>query len=478
MATTGERRRGSSSLPAAKSGKGGPSPVYLGVLWGYPFSLVRRLALVFICVLAFCFAGAYILSQPTQPLGILVHLAPVALAILLALYVAELVCVTERPLPPLTVEALFWAIATACIVMGLGYAIVPTYAPSSVLACAAPVVAALAVYVRRKWMETRGAEEERVRTVIFAGTREEAARGMANLADATGVYIHSVLLPKSVRNRSPMAGLPVRTPEEAIRHLRDEEVRLVLVAKASPDALGPLLAACAGAGCVVEKVDELVAKSQGRINLDAADDIRVLNRLSTRANRFPIQRLLDLLLVLLAVPIAFVPALLAMIAIKLTSRGPILFKQKRVGRWGREFTMLKFRTMRVDAERDTGPVWAKVDDPRVTPVGGLLRRTRIDELPQLLNVFAGRMSLVGPRPERRFFVDSLREQVPLYDARHAVRPGITGWAQIRVAYGANVEDARNKLTYELFYIFNRSLTFYFTVLLETVKVLLFRRGGR
>ena len=113
MATTGARRQGSSSL-ASRSAKGSPSPVHLGVLWGYPFSLVRRLALVFLCLLALCFAGAYVLSQPTEPLGILIHLLPIALAILLALYVSELVGVTERPLPPLSVEAMFWAIATAC----------------------------------------------------------------------------------------------------------------------------------------------------------------------------------------------------------------------------------------------------------------------------------------------------------------------------------------------------------------------------
>jgi exopolysaccharide biosynthesis polyprenyl glycosylphosphotransferase len=476
MATTGARQQSSPSLEGG--GKRGPSPVYLDVLWGYPFTLVRRLLIVFVCVLAFCFAGAYILAQPSDPLFILLHLVPVALAILLALYVAELIGVTERPLPPLTVEALFWAIATACIVMGLGYAVVPTYAPSTALACAAPVVAALAVYVRRKWQEIKGASEDIVPAVVFAGAREEAARGLAELADNPCVVVRSVLLPRAVASRSAMAGLPVRTPEEAVRHMRSEGIRLLLVSEVPPEELRPVLSTCTGLGCVIETVDDLVARTQGRLNLTGNDDIRLLNLISTQAHRFPTQRLLDLALVLVQLPIAITLGILCAIAVKLTSRGPILFSQPRVGRWGHEFTVRKFRTMVADAEKETGPVWAQENDPRITPVGRVLRRVRLDELPQIWNVLKGEMSLVGPRPERRFFVDSLREKIPLYDSRHAVRPGLTGWAQVRCSYGASEDDARMKLSYELFYIVNRSLTFYVTILLETVKVLIFRRGGR
>ncbi|MFI5401476.1 MAG: sugar transferase [Planctomycetota bacterium] len=439
---------------------------------------MRRLLIVFVCVLAICFAAAYILSQPPNPLEILLHLVPVALAILLALYVAELIGVTERPLPPLGLEALFWAIATACIVMGLGYAVVPTYEPSTLLACAAPVVAALAVYTRRKWREIQGAREDVVPAAVFAGVREEATRGLAELADNPCVVVRSVLLPRAVANRAPMAGLPVRTPEEAVRHMRGDGIRLVLVSNVPPEELRPVLSTCTGLGCVVETVDDLVARTQGRLNLTGNDDIRLLNLLSTQAHRFPTQRLLDLVLVALQLPVAIPLAILCAIAVKLTSKGPVLFSQPRVGRWGHEFPVRKFRTMVADAEKHTGPVWAQKDDPRITRVGRILRRTRLDELPQLWNVLKGEMSLVGPRPERRFFVDSLREKIPLYDSRHSVRPGLTGWAQVRVAYGASDEDARVKLSYELFYIFNRSLTFYFTILLETVKVLIFRRGGR
>ncbi|HEX5136321.1 MAG TPA: exopolysaccharide biosynthesis polyprenyl glycosylphosphotransferase [Planctomycetota bacterium] len=476
MATTGARRQ--SSAASLAGGKGGPSPVYLDVLWGYPFSLVRRLLIVFVCVLVSCFVGAYILAQPPDPLEILLHLVPVALAILISLYVAELIGVTERPLPPLGIEALFWAIATACISMGLGYAVVPTYAPSTTLACAAPVVSAVAVYVRRKWQEINGAREDIVPAVVFAGTREEAARGLAELADNPCVVVRSVLLPRQIANRTAMAGLPVRTPEEAMRHLREDGIRLVLVNAVPAEDLRPVLSTCTGLGCVVEQVDDLVARTQGRLNLTANDDIRLLNLLSTQAHRFPTQRVLDLLLVLVQLPVAVPVGMLCAIAVKLSSRGPVLYRQPRVGRWGHEFTIAKFRTMVADAEKMTGPVWAAEDDPRITTVGRFLRRTRLDEIPQLWNVIRGDMSLVGPRPERRFFVDSLREKIPLYDSRHAVRPGLTGWAQVRHAYAASDDDARMKLSYELFFVLNRSLTFYLTILMETVKVLIFQRGGR
>jgi lipopolysaccharide/colanic/teichoic acid biosynthesis glycosyltransferase len=239
-----------------------------------------------------------------------------------------------------------------------------------------------------------------------------------------------------------------------------------------------VLPACTGLGCVVERVDDLVARTQGRLNLTGNDDIRLLNLLSTQAHRFAAQRLLDLMLVLVQLPVAIPLGLCCALAVKLSSRGPVLYRQERVGLWGREFTIAKFRTMVKDAEKMTGPVWASEDDPRITRVGRFLRRTRLDELPQLWNVIKGDMALVGPRPERRFFVESLREKIPLYDSRHSVRPGLTGWAQVRHAYAASDDDARTKLSYELFYILNRSLTFYLTILMETVKVLVFQRGGR
>ena len=178
------------------------------------------------------------------------------------------------------------------------------------------------------------------------------------------------------------------------------------------------------------------------------------------------------ILLLLTSPIL----LLAAIAVKLSSKGPIVFRQERVGQNGRIFELLKFRSMRADAEASSGPVWAALDDPRVTRVGRILRKTRIDELPQLWNVLRGDMHFVGPRPERPVFVQELREKIPYYGLRHIVKPGITGWAQINYGYGRTEEDTVEKLQYDLFYIKNLSVLLDCLIMLETVKAVAKGKG--
>jgi sugar transferase (PEP-CTERM system associated) len=175
-----------------------------------------------------------------------------------------------------------------------------------------------------------------------------------------------------------------------------------------------------------------------------------------------------------ALPVMGVIAL----AIKLESEGPALFRQERVGENGRIFVLNKFRSMYIDAERSSGAVWAVRGDPRVTRVGRILRTTRLDELPQLINVLLGDMSFIGPRPERPEFVRTLQQQIPFYMERLSVKPGITGWAQVRHHYAASVEDTLEKLQYDLYYIKNLSLFLDFVILLSTVQVVLFGRGAR
>lgn len=170
--------------------------------------------------------------------------------------------------------------------------------------------------------------------------------------------------------------------------------------------------------------------------------------------------------------------LLIALLIKLDSKGPALYKQTRVGKNGQSFEIMKFRSMRVDAEALSGPMWAAEKDPRITRMGRILRKLRLDELPQLINVFRGEMSFVGPRPERPHFVEQLGKQIPFYDLRHAVRPGITGWAQVSLKYSATVEDSQEKLEYDLFYIKNFSLPFDFLILFQTIKIVMFGRGAR
>jgi sugar transferase (PEP-CTERM system associated) len=178
-------------------------------------------------------------------------------------------------------------------------------------------------------------------------------------------------------------------------------------------------------------------------------------------------------LLLLASPIMLATAVL----IRLDSRGPVLYSQERTGLGGRPFQCIKFRSMRTDAEKDGVARWATKNDSRITRIGAFIRKTRIDELPQLFSVLRGEMSMVGPRPERPSFVAQLREQIPYYDLRHTVKPGLTGWAQVRFSYGASLEDARRKHQFDLYYVKNNSLLLDLQVLIETVSVVLFREGA-
>jgi sugar transferase (PEP-CTERM system associated) len=175
----------------------------------------------------------------------------------------------------------------------------------------------------------------------------------------------------------------------------------------------------------------------------------------------------------LSLPLVGITAIL----IKLDSRGPIFYKQERVGKNGRTFTLTKFRSMNVDAEQD-GPVWASKHDARTTRVGRVIRKVRIDEIPQFWNILKGEMSFVGPRPERPHFVAQLAEEIPFYEQRHLIAPGLTGWAQIKYPYGASMEDARQKLQYDLFYIKNKGLVLDAVIIFETIKIILFGRGAQ
>jgi sugar transferase (PEP-CTERM system associated) len=193
--------------------------------------------------------------------------------------------------------------------------------------------------------------------------------------------------------------------------------------------------------------------------------------------RTMMKRLFDIvfatLLLVLTSPIIIITAIL----IVAESGGPILYMQERVGRGGRLFNVIKFRSMRTDAERDGKPRWASAQDDRVTRVGRVIRKLRIDELPQLFSVLNGDMSLVGPRPERPYFVDKLTQEIPYYAVRHSVKPGVTGWAQVRFHYGASVEDSAEKLQYDLYYVKNHTLFLDLVVLFETIGVVLMAKGA-
>lgn len=233
------------------------------------------------------------------------------------------------------------------------------------------------------------------------------------------------------------------------------------------------------AGVRVEDAATMYERITGKILIDDikpswivfSDGFRI-SRLTRAA-----KRLFDIVVAALGMILAAPLMALTALAVRLDSPGPILYRQERVGKDGRPFTLYKFRSMRADAEQGT-PVWAAARDHRVTRVGRVIRVTRLDELPQLWNVLRGDMSCVGPRPERPYFVEQLASQIPYYHTRHVVRPGVTGWAQVKYRYGASVEDAREKLRYDLYYIKHQSLLFDFTILVDTVKVVLCGKGAQ
>ncbi|MFO1187518.1 MAG: TIGR03013 family XrtA/PEP-CTERM system glycosyltransferase [Alphaproteobacteria bacterium] len=221
-------------------------------------------------------------------------------------------------------------------------------------------------------------------------------------------------------------------------------------------------------------------RETGKIDLDAVGPgwLAMSDGFKLDWSRRALKRALDigvsLAFLLLALPVGLLVALL----IRLEGRGPIFYKQERVGRDGKVFWIWKFRSMRVDAENDGVPRWASQGDDRVTRVGRIIRNLRLDEFPQVFNVLKGDMSFIGPRPERPFFVEQLRKQVSLYELRHRVRPGITGWAQVNHPYGASHEDAKRKLAYDLYYVKNQDAILDVVILLQTVRVLLFSHGSR
>jgi exopolysaccharide biosynthesis polyprenyl glycosylphosphotransferase len=232
-------------------------------------------------------------------------------------------------------------------------------------------------------------------------------------------------------------------------------------------------------GFSIDDANALVERLEGKLPLEGLipSSLIFTDGFKIGSGKLLIRRLVSfgvsLTGLLLCLP--FIPFI--MLAVRLSSPGPIFFRQTRVGRHGRPFSLIKFRTMRDDAEAD-GAIWATANDSRVTPLGRFLRKSRLDEIPQLWNVLKGEMSFVGPRPERPEFVGWLAKEIPFYELRHMVRPGITGWAQVRYHYGASLEEAKRKLEYDLYYVKHLSLGLDLLIMFETIKIIMLGRGAR
>ena len=321
------------------------------------------------------------------------------------------------------------------------------------------------------------------RRILVLGAGARAARLRA-LAEAPGSGIDVVGFVAMTGNERTIVEA---VPREAIANLSDHVVALragevVLAMEERRNAL-PLadLLRVKTTGVHVNDIASFIERETGRVDLATtnpsvlifSDGFSAGQRISKVG-----KRLFDIVASLIVLVIGLPLALIAALAVKLDSKGPVLYRQPRVGLFGEPYNILKIRSMRTDAEAAGKAVWAAENDPRITRVGHIIRKLRIDELPQLWCVLKGEMSFVGPRPERPSFVDELERQLPYYAERHMVKPGLTGWAQINYPYGASVEDARVKLEYDLYYAKNYSPFLDLLILLQTVRVVLWPEGAR
>lgn len=286
---------------------------------------------------------------------------------------------------------------------------------------------------------------------------------------------------KKLRRRDPDVPIVERPAESLFDIARDLRVQRVVVALQDRRQALPVeqLLKCRLSGIQIEEREGLYERITGKIAVEALRPSYLIFNEGFRKSpiRLATKRVLDVATSAIGLILASPIILLTAIAVKLDSRGPVFYKQERVGQDGRTFMLIKFRSMRTDAEAGTGPVWARQNDDRVTRVGRIIRKVRIDEIPQMWNVLRGEMSFVGPRPERPLFTEELSREIPYFLERLCVKPGITGWAQVCYPYGNTRADAIQKLQYDLFYIKNMSILFDLAVMLQTVKVVVLRRGA-
>jgi len=289
------------------------------------------------------------------------------------------------------------------------------------------------------------------------------------------------------KNPGRQAGNPVKFPvigdyNDIPSVVQNHQISQIIVSMDERRGRLPMeaLLQCKMRGVQINEGVEFYERTTGKILIDKLRPSWLIFSSGFEHSRLAqlFKRLIDLFISVFSLVILFPLIMMIAVLIKLESRGPIFFKQERVGENGRVFVLYKFRSMQDDAEKETGPVWAEDMDDRMTRIGSFVRKTRIDEIPQLFNVLKGDMSIVGPRPERPFFVEQLAKKIPFYVKRHSVKPGVTGWAQVRYSYGASLEDAKEKLQYDLFYIKHMSFWLDMGVIADTFKVVLMGKGAR
>lgn len=322
-----------------------------------------------------------------------------------------------------------------------------------------------------------------MKNTLIVGVNERAEKVARQLSDGhMGYHLVGYITPESNEGEiKEVDGKPIlgslNSLTEAVHEHHVSEV-IVALDKPNHDRLLDIITVANGSSVslkIIPDMYEVVSGLAKTEQLYGTPLIHINPEIITRPQRF-LKRLVDIVIAfLILVPLSPFWLILSL-AIKINSRGPVLYRQERLGLNGRRFILNKFRSMVHNAETHTGPIWAKEDDPRITQVGRFLRRFRLDEFPQFINVLIGDMSIVGPRPERPYFVQKLMDEFPFYYRRYKIRPGITGWAQIKHSYDSSVEDVRQKLKYDFFYIENLSLSLDFLIMLRTAAVMLSGRG--
>ena len=319
--------------------------------------------------------------------------------------------------------------------------------------------------------------------VYGVGRRTSAISSLRRRADRRGFEIVGFIQPHGEDIVVPLERV-LTAPEGILKLCNDHGVEEIVVAMEDRRRGFPILGLleCRLAGVEITELLTFLERETGRVRIDVLNPSWMIFGGGFRRDplRLFSSRSLDLIASLVLLVLSLPVMVFTLIAIKLEDgwRAPVFYGQARVGLGGQPFTVLKFRSMRIDAESDGRAQWAQKSDPRITRVGAVIRKLRIDELPQILNVVSGRMSFVGPRPERPQFVDELSQKIPYYVQRHCVKPGITGWAQLCYPYGSSEQDALEKLQYDLYYIKNNTLLFDLAILLQTAEVVFMGKGSR
>jgi sugar transferase (PEP-CTERM system associated) len=420
----------------------------------------------------------------TPPSGLLVPAALFAIFSLLSLFAVGLYSTRQRTnMAGMTVRVIA-AISSSVMLSALVYFFFPTIAMGRGLLALAAVVAVAECVLARVFFERIVDENVFKRRVLVygAGRRAASLLELRRRADTRGFRLVAFIAAEGDHVTTAAERLTAR-PDDIFRWSIDNEIDEIVVAMDDRRRSFPMheFLECRLAGIDILELPSFLERETGKVRLDVlnpswiifGDGFRVSPLQSALERGFDICASLGLLV--LATPIM----LLTVLAIRVEDgwKAPVLYRQRRVGRYSEAFDVLKFRSMSVDAEQGEA-IWAVRNDPRVTRVGGLIRKTRIDELPQLINVLRGDMSFVGPRPERPEFVERLEQKIPYYRERHTVKPGITGWAQLCYPYGSSEKDALEKLQYDLYYVKNRSLIFDLAILVQTVEVVLWGKGAR